>query len=228
MTNAYPLLSTLDSPADLRAVPASALGDVANVTLLGRENCQFTDAPIVDRHVEAEHRDPCRAHIPWVLELAEQERPELVLISYGGWWVGPEFGDEPDVGTQLAAGGEEHVRALQRSGAQVAWLDAPPWWYGTGDSACFEESRDHLSGELCAMPLSQERVDRHDQLGAAYAAMGAHSIDTLRWFCDVEARSCPLIVEGVPVFADQRHMGSAYSLLLSSLVAGELRPLVGV
>jgi 1-deoxy-D-xylulose-5-phosphate synthase len=30
MTNSYPLLSTLDAPADLRAVPASALGQVAN------------------------------------------------------------------------------------------------------------------------------------------------------------------------------------------------------
>lgn len=201
-----------------------ALGGAADVQLLGREMCPFSSGEVVTAQIGWYTRI-CDAHTEDVLRLAEQRRPALVLISYGAWWVGEGYEDRAvDTGRQLAQGTLEHVDRLHELGVRTAWLDSPP--PVADPAACLEA---HVAGEpldACATTLQPAQLLRHETLGALLADGGVDVVETLPWFCDVDAMVCPLVVEGVPTWVDQTHMGAAASAMRSRVVADALLPLV--
>lgn len=210
-----------DSQAVTIALPVrKALAGVADVQLLGRALCPFSTSPVV-REQLGDDAWVCEAQIARVLELAEQRRPELVVITYGAWWAGTGYehlGD--DVGHRLAEGTLELVQRLETLGIDSVWLDGPP---PTPDiDGCMIA---HASGaplDSCSSRLQPAQLERHRQMLNVFDAAGADAIDTIEWYCDVERMACPLVVRGVPTWTDERHLGAAGAMQRLAVLVEEL------
>ncbi len=167
----------------------------------------------------------CDAHAESVLELAEERRPELVVISYGAWWVGEGYEDRAaDTGEQLAAGTLAYTDRLHDLGIRTLWLDSPPPGAEPGD--CLEAHAAGTSLDACRATLQDAQLQRHVVLDAALAEGGVDVVDTIEWFCDVDAMTCPSIVQGVPTWVDRTHMGAAAAVMRERVVADAIAPLL--
>ena len=163
----------------------------------------------------------CEDHNEWILSLAQERLPDVVFVSNGSWWTGEGYEDrDPDQFQQLADVTIGYAERLQALGVTVVWADSPPPPHDA-QAAC-QVAQDAGSAEPCAMPLTQEQLDRHELFDTAFADAGLTVIDTLSWFCDVEAMACPIVVDGAPVWIDNGHMGNAES---QRLAAGLVEPL---
>lgn len=201
-----------------------ALGGAADVQLLGREMCPFSSGPAVEEQIGRFTR-VCDAHAESVLELAEERRPELVVISYGAWWVGEGYEDRAaDTGEQLAAGTLAYTDRLHDLGIRTLWLDSPPPGAEPGD--CLEAHAAGTSLDACRATLQHAQLQRHVVLDAALAEGGVDVVDTIEWFCDVDAMTCPSIVQGVPTWVDRTHMGAAAAVMRERVVADAIAPLL--
>lgn len=205
-----------DSQAVALSLPTrTALEGIASVQLLGRERCPFSASPLVEARPE-EHAADCYAQIDRVLELAEERRPELVVIAYGAWWTGKGF---EGIGVEMANGTIEIVRQLEALGVDAVWLDSPP--PVTGFEACTSPV-DPEERAACNAPLDPAHLDRHVAMVDTMRGAGVDVIDTLGWYCDVERMLCPLIVRGVPTWTDPNHLGAAGAMQRSTLLAPAL------
>ena len=201
-----------------------ALGGSADVQLLGREMCPFSSGPAVEQQIGGFTR-VCDAHARTVLELAAERLPELVIISYGAWWVGEGYEDRAaDTGEQLAAGTLAYAEQLQALGVRTLWLDSPP--PGPEPAACIEAHAAGTSLDACAITLQDAQIARHETLDAGLEAGGVDVVDTLGWFCDLDTGTCPSIVQGVPTWVDRTHMGAAASTMRQQVVADAIAPLL--
>ncbi|MGM1030773.1 MAG: acyltransferase family protein [Actinomycetota bacterium] len=201
-----------------------ALGGSADVQLMGREMCPFSSGPAVEQQI-GEFMRVCEAHAETVLEVAEERRPELVIISYGAWWVGEGYEDRAaDTGEQLAAGTLAYAERLHDLGIRTLWLDSPP--PGAEPAECLEAHAAGTSLAACAAPLQDALLQRHVTLDTALAEGGVEVVDTIGWFCDVDAMACPSIVQGVPTWVDRTHMGAAAAVMRERVVAEALAPLL--
>lgn len=201
-----------------------ALGGAADVQLLGREMCPFSSGPAVEEQIGRFTR-VCDAHAESVLALAEERRPELVIISYGAWWVGEGYEERADdTGEQLAAGTLAYTDRLHELGIRTLWLDSPPPGAEPGD--CLEAHAAGTSLDVCEATLQDAQLQRHVVLDAALAEGGVDVVDTLGWFCDVDAMACPSIVQGVPTWVDRTHMGAAAAVMREQVVADAIAPLL--
>lgn len=202
----------------------SALDGAADLQLLGRSMCPFTHGTIVEAQI-GDFAQTCEAHASMVLDLAAERLPDVVVIAYGGWWVGNGYEDRPaDTGEQLAAGTMTYVEQLHELGIATLWLDGPP--PAPDPAVCLEAHV--VGGDLaaCSFSLQEAQIERHRTLGDALAAGGVAIGNTLPWFCDVEAAVCPLIVDGVPTWNDSTHMGASGSIMRGAAVADSLLPLL--
>lgn len=202
-----------------------ALGDDTRLQLLGLSMCPFTSGAGLD---SIEHyRETCEGHNNWVVDLAAEGRPDVVVISYGAWWVGDGYehlGD--DVGMDLGRGSSEYVRALTELGIRVVWLDSVP---PTRDlDECMEASTSSEAGRYCETPFGAERQQRVDELAEVMGESGATVVPTTAWFCDVDAAACPNVVSGMPVHSDPTHIGRQYSLYLSKVIADRVLAPLGL
>ncbi|WP_424464878.1 acyltransferase family protein [Pseudoclavibacter helvolus] len=193
-----------------------ALGEGTKLQLMGLSMCPFTSGAGLD---SIDHyRETCEGHNEWVVDLATERLPELVVISYGAWWVGDGYehlGD--DVGADLGRGSSEYVRALTDLGITVVWLDSVP---PTRDlDECMEASTVAEASRYCETPFGAERQQRVDELAGTMSDAGAQVVPTTSWFCDLEAAACPNVVAGMPVHSDPTHIGRQYSLYLSNVIA---------
>ncbi|MET4099384.1 peptidoglycan/LPS O-acetylase OafA/YrhL [Agrococcus sp. UYP10] len=201
-----------------------ALGGSADVQLLGREMCPFSSGPAVEQQI-GDFMRVCDAHARTVLELAAQRLPELVIISYGAWWVGEGYEDRAaDTGDQLAAGTLAYAEQLHALGIRTLWLDSPP--PGPEPDACIEAHAAGTSLDACAIALQDAQIARHETLDAGLEAGGVAVVDTLGWFCDPESGTCPSILQGVPTWVDRTHMGAAASTMRQQVVADAIAPLL--
>lgn len=210
-----------DSQAVTLALPTrTALEGIADVQLLGRALCPFSTAPVV-REQLGDDAAVCEVQIERVLQLAEERRPELVVISYGAWWTGVGYehlGD--DVGTELANGTVELVDRFAALGVDAVWLDGPP--PATTIEACIASHASGAPPVECSTALQPAQLERHTQMVETFQRGGVDVIDTLGWYCDVELMSCPLVVQGVPTWTDERHMGAAGAMQRLSILGSEL------
>ncbi|WP_306232621.1 acyltransferase family protein [Agrococcus beijingensis] len=216
-----------DSQAVTLAAPTRrALAGVADVQLLGREMCPFSNAGVVGRELGDEAAD-CAAHNDAVLALAEKRTPDLVVVTYGAWWTTDGYRRlGPDVGQQLATGTRALVDELGAMGVPSVWLDsAPP--FPTIDECLHAQAVD---GDLssCTAPLDARALERHTQMVATLSAGGVDVVDTLPWYCDVERVACPLFTNGVPTWTDAHHVGAAGAMQRLPLIADALLPRLGV
>ena len=201
-----------------------ALGGSADVQLLGRQMCPFSSGPAVEEQIGGFTR-VCDAHASTVLELAEERRPDLVIISYGAWWVGEGYEDRAeDTGEQLAAGTLAYAERLHALGIRTLWLDSPPPAAEPAD--CLEAHAAGTSLDACAATLQEAQLRRHLVLDAELEAGGVDVVDTISWFCDVDTMTCPSILQGVPTWVDRTHMGAAAAVMRKQVVADALAPLV--
>ncbi|MGC5076957.1 acyltransferase family protein [Agrococcus sp. DT81.2] len=203
-----------------------ALGGSADVQLLGRQMCPFSSGPAVERQIGGFTR-VCDAHAETVLELAEERRPELVVISYGAWWVGEGYEDRADdTGEQLAAGTLAYAERLHALGIRTLWLDSPPPAIepAAEPADCLEAHAAGTAPDACAFPLQEAQVRRHVALGDELEAGGVAVVDTISWFCDVDAMTCPSVVQGAPTWVDRTHMGAAAAVMRKQVVADALAP----
>ncbi|MCR8671572.1 acyltransferase family protein [Agrococcus sp. HG114] len=212
-----------DSQAVTLALPVrKALAGIADVQLLGRALCPFSASSVVDEQL-GEAAWVCDAQIERVLELAEQRRPELVVISYGAWWAGDGYehlGD--DVGRRLATGTVELVDRLAALGVGTVWLDGPP--PAAHIDGCMLAHAAGAPLDSCSSRLQPEQLQRHLQMHAVFEEAGADAVDTLGWYCDVERMLCPLVVRGVPTWTDERHLGAAGAMQRVAVLMQELLP----
>ncbi|PPF38640.1 acyltransferase family protein [Pseudoclavibacter sp. AY1H1] len=194
----------------------AAVGDETTVQLLGKSMCPFTQGAALDR--SGDMKDECAAHNNWVMELAAADRPDTVIISYGGWWVGEQFGDLAwNKGTTLGEGSVELVRELTEMGIDVIWLDAVT--PANSLDACLAASTRQQAEESCTSAFGPEFVERRDHQAEQMAAGGAAVVRTSDWFCDVELGLCPLVVAGISVHSDPTHVGREYSVFLADVIA---------
>ncbi|MFC7432271.1 MULTISPECIES: acyltransferase family protein [unclassified Agrococcus] len=201
-----------------------AVGDDAAVQLLGAESCAFAAREALEGQLGAAAAERCADHNAWVLGLAAERDPSLVVVSLGAWWAGPGFEHLPDDAMErLAASVGEHVAALVALDIPVLLLDSPPPVEGLAEC---EASLAVGIVDRCSSPLDDEQAERAVLLADAVVDAGGAAPPTLGWFCAVEAAVCPFIVEGVPAWADERHMTWAQSEVLRGLVAHEIDVLV--
>ncbi|WP_051222966.1 acyltransferase family protein [Agrococcus lahaulensis] len=187
----------------------AALRGIADLQLLGRGGCPFTDAPDV-REQKGEDAAACEAHIQHVMELAEERRPELVVITYGAWWAGEGFeGVGEGLGTRLAEGTLALTAKLHALGIETVWLDSPPPASLVLIEECLAAHGEGRPTELCSLELEPAQLERHRQMVELLRAGGVDVIETIGWYCDVERMLCPLIVDGVPTWADDLHLSAA-------------------
>jgi peptidoglycan/LPS O-acetylase OafA/YrhL len=216
-----------DSQAVTLAAPTRrALAGVADVQLLGREMCPFSNAGVVARELDDDAAG-CAEHIDAVLALAGERHPDLVVITYGAWWTTDGYRRlGPDVGQQLATGTRALVDDLGELGVPSVWLDsAPP--FPTIDECLHAQA---IDGDLssCTAPLDARALERHTQMVETLRAGGVDVVDTLGWYCDVEREACPLFTNGVPTWTDAHHVGAAGAMQRLPLIADALLPRLGV
>lgn len=205
----------------------AALRGTADLQLLGRGGCPFTDAPDV-REQKGEEAVACEAHIAHVMQLAEQRRPELVVITYGAWWAGTGFEHLSDgVGTRLAEGTLALTERLQALDIRTVWLDGPPPASLVLIEECLAAHSETRPTDLCSLDLEPAQLERHQQMVDLLRAGGVDVVETIGWYCDVERMLCPLIVDGVPTWADDLHLSAAGAMQRVVVLAVELAERVG-
>lgn len=203
----------------------AALDGTADVQLLGRSICPFSRGEVVEIQMH-EHAAVCEAHVEGLLQLAEERRPEVVIMTYGAWWVGDGYGNRPaNTGELLARGTLEYAERLHALGIRTLWFDGPP--PATEPAECLAAHAAGAELDPCSTPLQAAQLERHVTLGAALEAGGVAVADTLPWFCDVDAMACPTIVRGTPTWADRTHLGAAAAIMREQVVAEALAPLLG-
>ncbi|MCR8671009.1 SGNH hydrolase domain-containing protein, partial [Agrococcus sp. HG114] len=204
----------------------AALAGHADVQLLGREMCPFSTAPVVAQEL-GEGAAACAEHLGLVLQLAGERRPELVVITYGAWWTGEAFERlGPDVGRRLAEGTLDLMRQLDELGVRSVWLDsAPPF---PAMDACLAAVATEGDLASCTAPLEPAMLERHRQMVETIGAGGGDLVDTLGWYCDVEAEACPFTAGGVPTWTDAHHIGAASAMQREALIAEALLPRLGI
>ncbi|SDH35594.1 acyltransferase family protein [Agrococcus jejuensis] len=194
----------------------AAVDDDVTVQLLGSEMCPFAAGAVVERQTGEWFERRCADHNDWVVELAQERSPSLVVVSYGAWWVGSGYEQrDDDVARLLAASTARYVEDLVDVGVPVLWLDSPP--PAAGFAQCIDGMRAE-DASPCAFDLQDAQLERRDVLAERLARAGATVVPTLGWFCDLELLECPIVVSGVPVYADDGHMTWAQSLVLQRLV----------
>ncbi|PPG30877.1 hypothetical protein C5E10_12190 [Pseudoclavibacter sp. RFBG4] len=192
-----------------------ALGEDTRLQLMGLSMCPFTSGAALD---SIDHyRETCEGHNQWVVDLAAERLPDLVVISYGAWWVGEGYEHlSDDIGADLGRGSSEYVRELTELGVDVVWLDSVP---PTQDlDECMEASTPAEAADSCETPFGAERQLRADQLAEIMGESGATVVPTASWFCDGVLGVCPSVVAGMPVHSDPTHIGRQYSLYLSKVI----------
>ncbi|WP_425843335.1 acyltransferase family protein [Agrococcus sp. TSP3-2-1] len=200
----------------------AALAGHADVQLLGRELCPFSSAPVVAREL-GEDAAACDEHIALVLGLAAERKPDLVVITYGAWWVGDGYRHlGADVGRRLAEGTIDLMRQLDAIGVRSVWLDsAPPF---AEMQACIDAVATDGDLATCIAPLDDEELRRHERMVETISAGGGDLVDTLGWYCDVERRACPLIAGGVYTWADPHHISAPGAMQRVALLEDALLP----
>ncbi|PPG38848.1 acyltransferase family protein [Pseudoclavibacter sp. RFBA6] len=193
-----------------------ALGEDTKLQLMGLSMCPFTSGAGLD---SIDHyRETCEGHNSWVVEQAAERLPDVVVVTYGAWWVGDGYEDLGDgVGADLGRGSSDYVRALTDLGIEVVWLDSVPPTQALDE--CMEASTVSEAARACETPFGEERQQRVDELATVMGESGADVVPTTAWFCDLDLASCPSVVSGTPVHSDPTHIGRQYSLYLSKVIA---------
>lgn len=195
-----------------------AVADDVRVRLVGAEACPFSSSDVLVEQLGEVAAEGCWRHNEWVLTAAEERVPDLVVVSYGAWWSGPSFEHlGSDAVERLAASTAEQVARLAAAGIPVLLLDSPP----TVDAVAACESALAGSGdpqEACVSDLTDQQLARSAVVAQAVVDGGGIVHPTLDWFCDVEARACPLAAEGIPVWSDDVHMSWAHANVMQRVV----------
>ncbi|QUW18546.1 acyltransferase family protein [Agrococcus sp. Marseille-Q4369] len=204
----------------------AALRGTADLQLLGRAGCPFTDAPDVREH-KGRDAAACEEHIDRVMALAEERRPDLAVITYGAWWAGTGFEHLSDgVGVRLAEGTLALAERLHALGIETVWLDAPPPASLAAIERCLAAHAAEQPTDLCSVPLEPGQLERHRQMVEVLRSGSIDVVETIGWYCDVERMLCPLIVNGVPTWTDDLHLAAAAGMQRVAVLAGELWPRV--
>jgi len=195
-----------------------ALGDDAIVQMMTYAQCPWFDRSVISTWLDDERASECVAHTDWVIDEAVAAPPELFVLSFGAW--GPATSLDDDELELLLASAADRVATLVAADIPVLWLDTPPPTR-TWDDCMAAQRRGSTSG--CATAIAEESLEVRRALSSALADAGATIEDTLPWFCDVTTLQCPMVVDGVPVYADHAHIGEAEALVLSHLVRAAMQ-----
>ena len=146
----------------------------------------------------------CRRHQAEMLERIRALHPDVLLLSEH--LVVTEFRSRADIASSLAA--------FRRAAAKTIVIGhtppARPWsscLLGSDITACFTS----LDGTY----LSDVRVEQQLATRA-----GATFVDSSAWLCVPAGAQtvCPPVIDGVPVFKDDDHIGAEYQLKLVPIV----------
>lgn len=111
------------------------------------------------------------------------------------------------------------VQAVSGPGTRVYFMNDTPW-QAQSTADCLSEHLDDPAP--CSRPRVKAiaRPDRRALVEQAVEAEGAKVIDPIPWFCTDTV--CPAMVDNIMVFRDQHHITTAYSRLLSPVLATQL------
>ena len=164
--------------------------------------CPFLDIPVYNDALKREY-DECRAYDEATLARLQALRPDLTLVSMSRMAIHPERSQDGTVGAQAAS----FARMLERLPGRIAIIvDTPD--AGRDIPACLSRHPDDV--RLCAVPSAAAFADGLGTIERAAArASGATLIDLTARVC--RADPCPVVVDGMIVFRDARHLTATFA-----------------
>ena len=164
--------------------------------------CPWVDMRVRNLILKREYTE-CAAWRKATIKALQAERPDLTIVSMSRFAIHPVLDED----ATLAAQGDALARALERIPGRVAVLvDTPD--AGRDIPACLSRHTDDV--RKCAIPRATAlaghlgRIERR-----ATRATGDALIDLTDRVC--RGFPCPVVVDGMIVFRDQRHLTATYA-----------------
>jgi hypothetical protein len=169
--------------------------------------------------------EECDAWRAGVLEWIVLERPALVVISnrqpYRIVWNGRDawLHTDAEARSMWEAGLRRTIDAVYRSGARVIILQDSPLPRGN-PLTCL--ARAYRKPERCAVPraVAIDTIMANLERAVAAIAPAASYVSLTSSFCD--ARTCPVMLNGVAVFRDDHHLTVAFAERLGPVLDSAL------
>ncbi len=170
-----------------------------SIQTLTMGQCPNVDAPTL---YQGRPYTECADHRAWALDLIDRTRPDLVVLSHT---YDTELADPTaDKARVWRDGLTAVVERIQRSGARVVVLTAPP--AGSDLQTC--ATTVSTPADCVAAPprrfLQQVAIEED-----VARTTGVVHVDPERWFCADDR--CPAVVGTTPVHADGLHMTAEYA-----------------
>jgi peptidoglycan/LPS O-acetylase OafA/YrhL len=195
----------------LASLNAVAITNHWRLTLYSKSDCPIGNYPDFINTVLKRTYPECTAWRTDVFARINAMHPALVVIG----------SRTRTVAATEESGMESSVKALTASGAKVVYMGDTPSPAKIGSVPdCLSQHTSDI--QKCNVPRSTAGLTaagRVNEMQAAQSA-GATVIDPTPWFCT--ASVCPVVVQGVQVFADESHMSETYGLLLAPQLGAKL------
>jgi peptidoglycan/LPS O-acetylase OafA/YrhL len=190
---------------------------------LTKNACPFVEVTVWDRDWLRPHL-PCDAWRESMMGRLAAEAPDIIVVASGSNYSVVEDGRPLAIVDSSPA----WDAALPRTLGRLAGLAGSVVVLGVTPTSrieppvCLAVHRDTPDDCATSRPDALDPA-RLQAEGAAAAASGAVFIDPTAWVCPADP--CPVVIDGRPVYRDQRHLSAAFVLSLAERLAAEL-PLV--
>ncbi|MHB9004867.1 MAG: acyltransferase family protein, partial [Coriobacteriia bacterium] len=192
----------------------TALPEGWRLQLLTKAECPFADVEVTNWERTPGFSAECAEHRDWVLDTLDAIDPRAVIVSnspktFARLAADPD--DRLDVwGSGLASALSEAARRVES--VSVVSINAP----AINPQACRFGSAQGLSA--CVAPLQEYDLALTDVERTAAESAGVRFVDTTSWFCSIDERRCPAVVDNTLVKADGHHLTRTYSARLGDLL----------
>ncbi|MDA1360389.1 acyltransferase family protein [Glycomyces luteolus] len=178
-----------------------------------KANCTVADIQEHDPILEREYTE-CEDWKEDVLDYLAEIKPDVVVAT--AYDRKDVIADDPD--QAWTDGWVETVDRLQEVAGEVYYLADNPE-IGLNVPGCLAENPQNAS--VCIGHVDDSNVDpeRREATMAAVAEAGANVVDPTPWVCDLERRTCPVIVGNLLVYRDSNHLAPRFVSLLTPRIA---------
>ena len=168
--------------------------------------CPFVDMRVRNLILKREYTE-CAAWRKATIKALQAERPDLTIVSMSRFAIHPVL----DADSTLAAKGDALARALERvPGRPAVLVDTPD--AGRDIPACLSRHSDDV--RKCAIPRATALAGHLGRIELrATKATGDRLIDLTDRVC--RGYPCPVVVDGMIVFRDARHLTATYAASLA-------------